>query len=123
MEQPTETNKNTNGGMPPNGSMLNFSFIPSELAGDGGIRGKMAIASVICGSLSLVTWVVIFLGIVVSSVGIAFSVFGMRSIQARRARVGLTLSTIGLFMALLYAVAAARGIISSNYFTTKLFLL
>lgn len=100
-----------------------FSFIPSELlekeTTSHAVREKCAIASIVIGGISLLSWVVILFGILVSMFGVLLSVVGLRSNNSKYARVGLMLSLIGLAAAFLYAFAASKGIVNYNYFTTE----
>lgn len=112
-----------------------FSFVPQELlkkkdlpivesaqrwkVGNQGLREKCAVAGVVLGGLSLVSWVVILFGILAAIAGIAFSIVGLKSNGSKYARIGLGLSLAGLVAALLYAFVASKGIINYNYFTSE----
>ena len=102
-------------------SVLNLSFIPPELEGKRGIREKCAIASVVFGGISLISWVVMLLGIIISLTGVVLGIIGLKSSQKRKAKIGLVLSVIGFIAVFLYAFAAASGMIHYSYFTTQLF--
>lgn len=101
-------------------SLLSLSFIPPELEGKRGVCEKCAIASVVFGGMSLVTWVIMILGLLMSVVGIVLGIFGLKSQHPKHARIGLILSVIGLLAVILYAVSAARGMIHYSYFTTQM---
>lgn len=101
-------------------SMLHFSFIPPELLGQRTVFEKCAIASVVFGGFSLISWVIIVFGLTASVVGIILSTFGFRSQHPQHARLGLILSLIGMALSLLYAIAASRGMIHYTYFTTEI---
>ena len=101
-------------------SLLDLSFIPPILKERRTIFEKCAIASVVFGGLSLVSWVIIVIGLSTSVVGIVLSTFGFRSQHPHHARLGLILSIAGMALSLLYAYAAARGMIHYTYFTTEI---
>lgn len=82
---------------------------------------RCAIVSVVLGSISLVSWVVMIFGLFTSVLGIIFGIMGLKSTtRAKYARLGLILSIIGFLAALLYAYTASRGMINYSYFTTEL---
>lgn len=102
-----------------------LSFIPDELAkkyeGPLGLHEKCAYAGLVVGGISLISWVIIILGCLASVLGIALSVYGIKSRRSKHARIGLTLSVIGLIASIGYVVAAYNGMINYNYFTTEFF--
>lgn len=101
-------------------SLLELSFIPPALLGRRTIFEKCAIASVVFGGLSLVSWVIIVIGLTTSVIGIVLSTFGFRSQHPQHARLGLILSLVGMSLSILYAYAAAQGMIHYTYFTTEI---
>lgn len=101
-------------------SLLNLSFIPPILQGQRTVFEKCAIASVVFGGISLFSWVIIVIGLTTSVVGIVLSTFGFRSQHPQHARLGLILSLVGMTLSILYAYAAARGMIPYTYFTTDI---
>lgn len=102
-------------------SLLKLSFIPEQLEEGRGLRERCAIASVVFGGISLVSWVVMIFGVLSSVIGIILGILGVKSKHPEHARVGLTLSIIGLVVVSIYTYAAARGLIYFSYFTTQLF--
>ena len=101
-------------------SVLGLSFIPPELEGKRGACEKCAIASVVFGGISLVSWVIMLFGIVISLTGVVLGIIGLKSPQKRHAKIGLILSVIGFIAVFIYAFAAASGMIHYSYFTTQL---
>lgn len=106
-------------------SLENFSFIRSHVGQEAKenrfsiSRGKLAILGAVLGGLSLVSWVVILLGVAYSIFGIILSVIGLKSKRQKLAKVGLVLSIIGLILSACYIFAVYQGMINYNYFTSE----
>ncbi|MBI5077747.1 MAG: hypothetical protein HZB11_00020 [Candidatus Yonathbacteria bacterium] len=113
------------GALPETKPFPHLSFIPSGLLkkkeGDEprGTRDKCALFGMILGILAVVSWVVILFGILYSILGIILSVIGLKSTRKKWARIGLTLSVIGLIISIWYVFAARNGVINYNYFTSE----
>mgnify|MGYP001569458730 CR=1 len=110
--------------MPSAISFPNISFLPpqegeSRFFRFSDIREKYAFAGLVFGCLSVISWTVIALGVVVSLAGILFSVAGFKSSHPRPARIGLVLSVAGGVATILYIVLIYAGIINYNYFTNE----
>lgn len=104
-------------------SLPKLSFIPSDLItehnGTVGVREKCAYAGLVIGGISVVSWVVILLGILVSVTGLTLSFLGLSSSRAKHARIGAVLSFFGLVASLSYAFAIYQGKVNYNYFTSE----
>jgi hypothetical protein len=113
------------GALPETKQLPPLSFIPSELfkKGEGdkprGMRDKCALLGMILGVLAVVSWIVILFGILYSILGIILSVIGLKSTRKKWARIGLTLSIIGLILSFWYVFAAHKGMVNYNYFTSE----
>lgn len=102
-----------------------ISFISSEIGAQGErfspqLRGTFATAGMVVGGIAIVSWFVIVIGILVATAGVVLSFLGIKSAQARRARIGLILSAIGGFATIAYIIAIYAGLINYNYFTNEL---
>lgn len=106
-------------------SMPALSFIPSELlkkmANSEPHTGhdRCALFGLILGAIAVVSWIVILFGVVYSVVGIVLSVIGLKSAHQKWAKVGLGLSVLGLILSVWYVLAAYRGMVNYNYFTSE----
>lgn len=80
---------------------------------------KCAIIGMVIGGVSLVAWVVMALGFFVALLGGVLSFLGIKSSQARYAKVGVVLSIIGFVLSILYVYGAYTGKINYNYFTSE----
>lgn len=102
-----------------------LSFIPSDLLkkiegnGEHGLHERCALFGLILGSIAVVSWIVILFGVVYSILGIILSIIGLKSARQKWAKIGLTLSVIGLLLSVWYVYAAYNGMINYNYFTSE----
>lgn len=100
-----------------------ISFIPSELIKKEaitslGVREKCALVGVGLGALALISWVIILFGVVFATIGIVLSIFGLKSQYSKHAKIGITLSIVGLIASFWYIFAAYHGMVNYNYFTS-----
>lgn len=104
-------------------SFPKISFIPDDLGkledGPFGVREKCAYAGLVVAGISVLSWVVIILGILFSVIGAALSIVGLKSRRSKHARVGLVMAVIGLIASIGYAFAVYQGRVNYNYFTSE----
>lgn len=105
-------------------SFPGISFTPPQEGESGSfpsfdIREKCAFAGLVFGCISIISWTVIVLGVVISFMGIIFSIVGRKSPRSKLARIGLVLSIAGGAATILYIVLIYAGIINYNYFTNE----
>ncbi len=101
-------------------SLMRLLFLPLEPKAGDSWRETSAIVSVVFGGISLVAWVVMLFGVLFSTLGLVFSIVGLRSNHIDHARVGFILSIIGFIAVFLFAYAASHGMINLSYFTTEI---
>jgi len=98
-------------------SFIPEKFLAKEERGFVGPREKCALIGLGLGALAVISWVVMLFGALFSLLGIALSLYGLKSNYQKHARLGLGLSALGLFASLWYLFAASHGMINYNYFT------
>ncbi len=83
-------------------------------------RELYAKVGIVVGSLAIISWFIIALGIVFAVAGALCSYAGLNSSRAKHARIGLYLSLAGGTLSLLYILVVYAGFMNYNFFTHEL---